>query len=58
MEPKLDLLVGLLEPAPAPGEHDRADGRDQQQDRGDLEREQVFGQNKAPMWPGVPNPDA
>jgi hypothetical protein len=43
--PRLELLVGL-EPAPAARQHDRADRGDQQQQRGDLEREQVLGQEQ------------
>src|SRR5437016_3716475 len=39
----LDLDLGL-ESSPAPSQNDRADGRDQQQERGDLEREQIRGQ--------------
>src|SRR5690348_5455392 len=38
---QLYLLVGPLEAAAATGQHDRADGRHEQQDRRDLEREQV-----------------
>src|SRR6266513_4440558 len=34
------LLVALLEPAPPPGEHDRADSRHEQQERSGLERDQ------------------
>src|SRR5437764_7329441 len=50
-DPALELLVGL-EAATAPRQHDRADRGDQQQQRSDLEREQVLGQEQLADVPG------
>ena len=36
-------------------EHDPADGRDEQHDRRDLEREQVIGEENVPIDAGEPN---
>src|ERR1700759_2826280 len=44
---QLELLVGAFETTAAAGQHDRTDGRHEQQDRGDFEREQVLGQEQA-----------
>ena len=49
-------LARVLEAAAAAGEDDRADGRDQQQQRGDLEREQEVVRNSRRSRPAVPKP--
>src|SRR5690349_17711883 len=55
-DPQSELLVGALQTAAATGEHDGTHGRNQQQDRSDLEREQVLGQEQGPDVGGSAEP--